>query len=528
MKIITELDYLSYKAHLTFNDKGDKRYKTIFGGILSLISMIISFSFICYFLLKLFNKEDATVTFNEERDSTINMTNSHLLPLMLRLSDAYSIPINHENIYNISLLVWYSYFDEKHNLLQNYDEIIVEKCNINKHFGEYKKYFYHINDLDTYFCPKKRLYNQTLYGTYGEQSEYKYYMFYISKCTNDSNNNLCLNNEIIDSLLSISFLDIKYLSYSLDSYKSENQESLIVISDRFLVSSTVYKRIWLYFTKIKYLSDNGLFFPSKHYKYFHQFDYLRIDADLRNISLNVIPNTFLSLTMLNSGTIGFYKRISLKIQDYLATIGGIIKAITFICQCLNYFNARNSYYCILIKDFLIENQIQKKNIKINEITNSKNVSVFDKSDGNIFKSPTLQYKTKPSKFKCQNLENLQKSKTCIFETLKEKELFDKKIRTNFLPLLFSIKTYQDKKEMNWYIKNINKRLNVINVLNTLEQVEKIKKEFYNSLIVNNIENKNILNTINDKYKNCVKNNFLSNREQFSKFKKTNFEISLKN
>ena len=75
---------------------------------------------------------------------------------------------------------------------------------------------------------------------------------------------------VVNTLLSISFLDIKYLSYSLDSYKSENQESLIVISDRFLVSSTVYKRIWLYFTKIKYLSDNGLFFPSKHYKYFHK------------------------------------------------------------------------------------------------------------------------------------------------------------------------------------------------------------------------------------------------------------------
>ena len=408
MKIIRELDYLSYKAHLTFNDKGDKRYKTIFGGILSLISMIISFSFICYFLLKLINKEDATIIFNEERDLKINMTTSHLLPLMLRLSDTYSNPINHNNTYNITLLVWYSYFDEKHNLLQNYDEIIVEKCNINKHFGEYKKYFYNIPDLETYFCPKQRLYNQTLYGTYGEQNEYKYYMFYISKCSNDTNNNLCLTNELIDSSLSMSFLDIKYLSYSLDSYKSKNQESLIVISDRFIASSTVYKRIWLYFTKIKYLTDNGLLFTSKHYSYFHQFDYLRIDNDLRNISLNVIPNAFLSLTLLNSGNIGYYKRISLKIQDYLATIGGIIKAITFLCQCLNYFNASNSYYCKLIKDFLIENQIQKKTIKISENTNSKNVSVIDKSDGNIFKSPTLQYKTKPSKFKCQNLENLQK------------------------------------------------------------------------------------------------------------------------
>ena len=524
MKIIRELDYLSYKAHLTFNDKGDKRYKTIFGGILSLISMIISFSFICYFLLKLINKEDTTIIFNEERDLKINMTTSHLLPLMLRLSDTYSNPINHNNTYNITLLVWYSYFDEKHNLLQNYDEIIVEKCNINKHFGEYKKYFYNIPDLETYFCPKQRLYNQTLYGTYGEQNEYKYYMFYISKCSNDTNNNLCLTNELIDSSLSMSFLDIKYLSYSLDSYKSKNQESLIVISDRFIASSTVYKRIWLYFTKIKYLTDNGLLFTSKHYSYFHQFDYLRIDTDLRNISLNVIPNAFLSLTLLNSGNIGYYKRISLKIQDYLATIGGIIKAITFLCQCLNYFNASNSYYCKLIKDFLIENQIQKKNIKINEITNSKNYNIIDKSDGYIFKTPSVQYRTKAIKMSSQNFDFYNKSKSVVFETLKEKEIFEKKIRTNFLPLLFSAKTSQDKKEMKWYIKNINKRLNVINVLNMLEQVEKIKNDLFTSMIVNNIENKTGLNSINDKYKLYVKNNFLTDREHFSKFRKKSLKV----
>jgi hypothetical protein len=479
MKYIKTCDYLSYEAHFTFNDKGDKRYKTLLGGILSLISIIISVAFSIYFSFKLIYKEDATITYSSERDNSINITYSNKLPFMFRLSNTYSIALNQYNLYNITLLIWYSKIDYKTNkLIQYYDQVFIEKCDIEKHFETYKNYFINIPDLETYFCPKQRLYNQTLYGTYGEQNEYKYYMFYISKCSNDTNNNLCLTNELIDSSLSMSFLDIKYLSYSLDSYKSKNQESLIVISDRFIASSTVYKRIWLYFTKIKYLTDNGLLFTSKHYSYFHQFDYLRIDTDLRNISLNVIPNAFLSLTLLNSGNIGYYKRISLKIQDYLATIGGIIKAITFLCQCLNYFNASNSYYCKLIKDFLIENQIQKKNIKINEITNSKNYNIIDKSDGYIFKTPSVQYRTKAIKMSSQNFDFYNKSKSVVFETLKEKEIFEKKIRTNFLPLLFSAKTSQDKKEMKWYIKNINKRLNVINVLNMLEQVEKIKNDLF--------------------------------------------------
>ena len=42
MDYIKKFDFISYKAHFTFNDKGDKRYKTLMGGILSLISLIIS------------------------------------------------------------------------------------------------------------------------------------------------------------------------------------------------------------------------------------------------------------------------------------------------------------------------------------------------------------------------------------------------------------------------------------------------------------------------------------------------------
>ena len=79
---------------------------------------------------------------------------------------------------------------------------------------------------------------------------------------------------------------------------------------------------------------------------------------------NKISENFLSVEILNSGNINTYKKSYLKIQDYLATIGGIIKAINYICTSLNYFNAQNSYYSKLIRDFLIENQIKKKIIII--------------------------------------------------------------------------------------------------------------------------------------------------------------------
>ena len=157
MNYIKTCDYLSYEAHFTFNDKGDKRYKTLLGGILSLISIIISVSFSIYFSLKLIYKEDSTITYSSERDNSINITYSNKLPFMFRLSDTYSIALNQYNLYNITLLVWYNQFDNQTNkLIQNYDKIIVEKCNIDNHFSDYKNLFYNIRDSDNYFCPRIR------------------------------------------------------------------------------------------------------------------------------------------------------------------------------------------------------------------------------------------------------------------------------------------------------------------------------------------------------------------------------------
>ena len=257
MNCINEFDYLSYKAHFTFNDKGDKRYKTLMGGILSLISLIISFAFISYFLYRLIYKEDASIMYSSERDSTINITYSYKLPFMFRLSDSYSIALNQQNLYNISLLVWYSYIDNKTNqLIQNYDKIIVEKCNIDKHFNEYKNYFNNIPDLNSYFCPRERLNNQSLYGIYGNHKPFIYYVFYFSKCNNLTNNNLCLTNEEIEDKLNDIYLDIKFLTYSIPKENEKKIHNLLVKSDRFVVSSTIYKRLWFFFNYVKYRTDN--------------------------------------------------------------------------------------------------------------------------------------------------------------------------------------------------------------------------------------------------------------------------------
>jgi hypothetical protein len=40
--LIKSLDIFSFKTHLTINEKGDTRYKNFYGGILSLIYLLVS------------------------------------------------------------------------------------------------------------------------------------------------------------------------------------------------------------------------------------------------------------------------------------------------------------------------------------------------------------------------------------------------------------------------------------------------------------------------------------------------------
>ena len=522
MRHIKKFDFLSYQAHFTFNDKGDKRYKTLMGGILSLITIVISSGFILFFSYKLIFKKDANLIFSSERNETISIKNSYKLPFIFRLSDSFSIPLNNENLYNISFLVWYNYFDNETNkFIQRYDKVSIEKCNIEKHFGDYKKYFSEVSDLKSYFCPEERLSNQSLYGIYGDDKPFLYYVLYFSKCINLSDNNLCLSNERIDEKLSDIYLDIKFVSYSIPKSNDLNSNNVIIESDRFLISTSVYKRIWLFFDYINFKIDNGYIFNSFLNKEFHQFAKTRIDIDLSNKSFNTIPETFLALTILNSGNVLNYKKTYLKIQDYLATIGGIIKALTYICNLLNHYNSINCYYSKIIKDFIIENQIHKKKSYNSDLLNKTNNNQITTKNPFLNIPAIPKTRSTPAQL---NLTSLDKSNTFMIRKLREKDSFEQRFQIKFLPLKFIFSSKIDKKEIGWNIKIINRKLNIIHVLNILEQVERKKKEVDNDFsfrsnsllsVPNYITNKNFINYRNnslsiipENHINIPTNNFL--------------------
>ena len=74
MDNIKMFDYLYTEAKFTFNESGQTGEKTIFGGIVSIFTILVSLGCTGYFTYRLFNKDDSSIILSSEIDPYVNIT----------------------------------------------------------------------------------------------------------------------------------------------------------------------------------------------------------------------------------------------------------------------------------------------------------------------------------------------------------------------------------------------------------------------------------------------------------------------
>ena len=327
--VIKKIDFLSHKATLTFNRKGETGYKTFIGGLISIICLF--FSFICsfYFLYRMFSRKDASVIHSTNINPYVNLTYSHKLPFILRLTDTNSLPFeDDERKYYITASIWQGGTNDTSlsaNAEQKSVSLNIGKCDINKHFSEeYKKYFEDFKDLNTYYCIEPRNSSQTIYGIYGNIYPFSYYSFTARYCRNTTeNNNFCEPTEEIQSTFNDLglFLDVIFIDYTFNALKKKNIKELFIRKDRYELSTVLFKRIWLYLENIKYIIDNGYIFSNKDIEDFHSYE--SVSSDFTIFERKIVIST---LTILNGMKTSIYNKEYTKFQDYLAIMGGLMSS----------------------------------------------------------------------------------------------------------------------------------------------------------------------------------------------------------
>ncbi len=492
MKYIKYFDYLSYKVSFSIGNKGNTKYKTFFGGLLSLLSFLLSIICCSYFLIRMLNRKDLSIIHSTIQNSFINLTYSHNLPFLLRVSDTNSVPYNEdEKLYYITSSIWYGGTNDS-SLIgiapQHSVSLNISKCDINIHFEkEYKKYFENFHNLSSYYCLLPRNYSQTIYGLYGNIYPFSYYSFTLRYCKNSTeNNNSCYSYEEIKNKIKSPYFDVIFIDYSINALNQKQVKEITIRKERYELSLLLYKRIILYLENIKYITNNGYLFNNEEEENFYRYDSVRIDPSI----LEGQKAYFTTLSIMNSIKTSIYYKQYTKFQDYIAIIGGLFKFITLFFHLLNYFNSKNSYYLKLIKDFIINNEdyIIDQNSHVVQITSS------------LFGKSFVKIPNKTNISKNESISDLSNQKTT---KIKQFNKINASLVSKVFPTLFIGK--EAKFILELYKEFINKRLNVISILKKLEVIQ-INKNNYNKSITNINQMISPLKLLSTKINNYLNNN----------------------
>jgi hypothetical protein len=455
-------DFLSPIPNLKIN-KND-RLKNNISSLASLLAIAMIISVSGYLCLQMFIRADSNIIYNSlpNKDQIQNISQ---FPYMIGVFSNLGKPISDdEKIYYIQSEIWNMYHDNTNGTIKQVAKrtlIQQEKCDINKHFGEYRKIFENIPYLSSYYCPIPGVNNLTLYSQFSTESIFIGH--YISRCVNNSQpNRTCKDSATIHSTLANTYVIHKFLEFSIEHKNFSDPGSLTLRNDALPVSTTIFSRYWYYYKNIIYNTDLGYIFEDMVTN-----NYFEVSRAVQTVNLNrqgPVPGSFALISLTMDYKLDFYQRSYLKCQGLIAYIGGMIKGILIILQLLLfYLNKQLYYYEIVSSLFKINN--------LNETTNKISTTQKNFNQSSIFVNSIIRIR-KEEDIPINNFHLV--SKKSLNKKLKHE--FKINFYQIFFPKFCLFKNI-NKKIRNQYeilIDYINNKLCVKELINSLNEIEKLK------------------------------------------------------
>ena len=520
--------------------KGNFRFKTQTGGILSLLLSLFLIIISIYFIYIFLSKESFTLY-----ENLVTITRAHKIfkkeDFSIILLDKYFQNIeNSSQIYSIYADIWTDkrYYDDgifKSNT--NITPVSIEKCNITN----YDKFELWKNEklINDSICFSEEAIESHINstGVFGETG-YTGVVFWISLCTNSTYKNNCYPIEKSKEILDNVFVYVKILDIYFEHGNLNNNAIEYIHSDLIQASSSMYKRVWYLFREVEYISDEGILFMEKKTKKFTTLSSSYNSVDQREKP--TIENAFFALSLNMDGTKKLINRKYYKIQNLFADINGLFQIAYFfsfsinfiycynrlsqniINECVNNYIDYSEYSIftrkislnatssILLNSYLPKRQITvpKKNknnyyssFKINEI-NSIKLKRIKSSYSNNFLNPNsnnndyiLHSNSHKNIIKDNQLLSSEKYRNKIIDKLENK--FHKiQFKLNFfqnfnLHLVLCPKNlyfHKNKNLRNFSIiqEIISKQFEVINILKKINLIDKFDLSFFSNENIRNI------------------------------------------
>ena len=375
---------------------------------------------------------------------------------------------------------------------------IYEKEKIEKYFDS--------NNIQKYSC-----YNFTspiIIGGKYSSSFYGNLAFYIIKCINGSENNItCKSNEEIENTLQNGWLQIAYMTSYVDYFNYTHPINYITKGPFSKLDTSINKLIYIYFSQIKLVTDNGLMFSSTSDIFSTEEDYFQND-------FNLIKNDGIISTIYvcPSPSLETFYRKYIRIQEIAATIGGIFTALSFLFSIL--IRRLNDFYF----DIIFSNSL----FYFKTEDNNKSLIMFKKAFkfniDNYYNNNFKSIDSFQSKSNLRNISQIQEFKSTL-NSQSDKKITKNIIQnTNFdlyiihLNISYLIKLCLDKitqrgiriqKEYKIIKKGLMRYSDFINIGKNIIEGEKLKQfinvQFPKSKLLNNNKKLLHLNHFNYNY-----------------------------
>jgi len=514
-KIIKSLDF--FGTLITFRINNDLEYKSLLGGISSIIFFIISSTYILYESYFFIKKENVDFIYSKKTIETpfLNLT---------KIGYRFAFGLQYEENDTSCILNTLKYFNYSISLIENIDNKIQIETPIKLKLCEKSDFRNIVNrtfesrQLDKMYCPIINNLNFTVDGTMMDYY-YKYIILQIWLTEYTLNNYEEFKKFIEENPLEMSYY---FLDNAID-YENRKNPLPFFLNYLFKAIDINYqKNTEIILSPIEFYNDENLIIK-KYEKYLGSTIDNHVDSFHQINEPNYLNQRLLGKFILKASPIMFsLSRSYQKIPSLIADLSGILEQILFlILVIVNFFERK----CIDIK--LMKKMIKYKGNKYYNIeylidifnrnhVNNKLYEIINKQDMDIEKNGNLGIKSRR-----KSLDNLLKEKN-LFQNVKYLKIDNNK--RNNLNITFQKKKILVNKNNDNYIKT--DKIDYDNIYNNSNQnlnIHSYDKKFTN-IIIESIDSCRKNNTINyyntdlklsfNEIKN-LKNNYIKNISIFS-------------
>ena len=363
-------DQFGYEYH--FKYRSQDNYKSICGGLTTILFGIGVIAYIIYNFIPFINRENMTSIYYTKEISSPNIINFY------NYSFPFAFGINCDDNNNLIEYIKIKLFHKsKKNSIKNENELKISNCQKSIFYNKFDHEFDSL-ELNKYFCYINKEYD--IRGIYNDEI-FNFFEFRLEIIDENNFNNLSTilkNNECK--------FNFYYIKNAIDLEDFNNPIKSYILNKFFYLEPDSLNIMNLYFSLTQFESDSNIFLnnPKKFYTIdITNTENLRLFKGIERFNENVFENDTLGKIYLRSDTkMTIINREYQKLNDFIADVCEILERILlFILIFVNVVIEFNAEQAIIKRIFLFKNiqtkesQFLMKNIQI--INKKKSIKILN-------------------------------------------------------------------------------------------------------------------------------------------------------